>query len=241
MKAFVIPFDNTRIINIIYTAGRTCYSKEGPISIWEETQRDCSKEAIDKRVKLINQILGSGHLSVAEHASFTILIEGVSRALTHQLVRHRSGISYSQQSQRYCEFDKGFKYVKPESINKNLELSELLNSTMASLEDVYDILVSNGIPAEDARCVLPNACTTNITVTCNLRELMHIANERLCTCAQQEIRALVDSIIKQICKELPFLKEYLVPKCELLGYCNESSKRTCGRKSLKKVVVNKER
>lgn len=155
---------------------------------------------------------------------------------THQLVRHRHA-SYSQQSQRYVEFKEGkFDYVTPKTIEKNEETKELFDGFMRAIADMYDSLTKLGIPAEDARAVLPNACCSNITVSMNLRELIHICNERLCTCAQDEIRTLVREMVKEVTQQLPFLKDYLVPKCEMLGYCNEP-RRSCGRKKLKSEVI----
>ena len=155
---------------------------------------------------------------------------------THQLVRHRHA-SYSQQSQRYVEFkDGGFDYVTPKSIEKNEKASTIFDEAMAYLTNSYANLTELGIPAEDARAVLPNACCTNITMSMNIRELIHICNERLCTCAQDEIRTMVREMVKEVNITLPFLKDYLVPKCEMLGYCNEP-RRSCGRKKLKSEVI----
>ena len=129
-----------------------------------------------------------------------------------------------------------FEYVTPSKIKHNEEALKVFEDTMGTLGEAYKKLIDLGMPAEDARAVLPNACTTNLTWSCNLRELMHICNERLCTCAQQEIRQLFTEIKKQTVAQLPFMSPYLVPKCEMLGYCNEDSKRSCGRKYTKDVV-----
>ena len=92
-------------------------------------------------------------------------------------------------------------------------------------------LTEAGIPAEDARSVLPNAAATSMVVSMNLRELIHIANLRLCTRAQTEIRILVKRMCDELIKEEDWLKDYLVPKCERLGYCDED--KSCGRKPTK--------
>ena len=105
------------------------------------------------------------------------------------------------------------------------------------ISSFYAKLISLGIPAEDARMVLPNACHTNLTWSCNLRELIHVCNERLCKCAQIEIRLLVILMANEVEKILPFMKEYLVSKCDMLGYCNEPASRSCGKKPLKGTVV----
>ena len=113
MRAQVLSIDNHYAYRIMYTAARTCYSKDSPIDIFYNS---ASKDVSDME-KVICKALDAGHLSIAEHYQFNILIEGVSRALTHQLVRHRH-CTFSQQSQRYCKLDKGFDYLIPESISR---------------------------------------------------------------------------------------------------------------------------
>lgn len=233
MKVQVISLDSHYATRIMYTAARTCYSKESPIKIFYDSVSKTREEML----KVIYKALDAGHLSIAEHYQFNILIEGVSRALTHQLVRHRH-CTFSQQSQRYCKADKeGFEYVIPDDIANIPVLKSNFEVAMYSLSELYNILTENGIKPEDARSVLPNACCTNIVLTCNLRELMHICNERLCTCAQAEIRRLFNDIKNQVIKDISWTDKYLVPKCEKLGYCNENAKRTCGRKALKKIIT----
>lgn len=225
MKVQVISLDCHYADRIMYTAARTCYSKESPIKIFYESV----KKTTDEMEKLICKALDAGHLSISEHYQFNILIEGVSRALTHQLVRHRH-CTFSQQSQRYCKTENGFDYVTPDSVAANKDLKEGFDLCMTTLSKFYDILVKEGVKAEDARAVLPNACTTNIVLTTNLRELMHICNERLCTCAQLEIRRLFVEIKNQVVKDMPWTSKYLVSKCELYDYCNEMPGRGCGKK-----------
>lgn len=236
MQVQVLDLNLHCVNRILYTAARTCYSKNSPIDIFKEAEEK-SNEDLEK---LIMKALDAGHLSIAEHCNFTILIAGVSRALTHQLVRHRH-CTFSQQSQRYCKIDQynGFDYVVPDSIEQNKRLREGFNACMATLSNLYNVLVASGIKAEDARAILPNACSTNIVVTCNLRELMHICNERLCTCAQKEIRLLFSCIAKKVTEMIPWTYKYLVPKCSLLGYCNELPERSCGKKPLKEKVLDK--
>lgn len=229
MRVQVLSLDSHYALRIMYTAARTCYSKQSPIDIFYHS----ASKPIEEMEKVICKVLDAGHLSIAEHYNFNILIEGVSRALTHQLVRHRH-CTFSQQSQRYCKADKGgFDYVIPDNIANIPVLKNNFEVAMYSLSELYNILTENGIQPEDARAILPNACSTNIVVTCNLRELMHICNERLCTCAQLEIRKLVNETARQVIKDLPMSKKYLVPKCEVVGYCNELAGRNCGRKPLK--------
>jgi len=234
MKVILSP-ENQFIINKIYTAAHTCYSDEDPDIIFQKSL-SMSKENM---LKTIKHCLNSGHQSVVEHQAFTFYISGVSRALTHQLVRHRVA-SYSQQSQRYCKVKDGkFKYVVPPSIkSSNIEqVTEYVNC-MEKIAECYNFLVQSGIPAEDARYVLPNAAFTNITVTMNLRQLMHFCNERMCLTAQWEIREMVRLMFNEVTKVLgPELSAYLVPKCKALGYCPESKKRSCGAYKTKEEVI----
>lgn len=176
----------------------------------------------------LTNALASGHESVIEHASFTFAVSGVSRALTHQLVRHRIA-SFSQSSQRYVRYDGDpFDYIIPESIRNNPGALEDYQGLMRGIKDYYDEFVSYyGIPNEDARFILPNACTTNIIVTMNARELRHFFALRCCNRAQWEIRELAERML-YLCKEVaPIIFENAGPQCVKLGYCPE--KRSCGR------------
>lgn len=226
MKILVLNDENN--LRKMWIAAKTCYSKKDPIQLLEDSLNKKDVELSE----FINKVLSFGHKSIAEHCTFTCLICGVSRALTHQLVRHRHA-SYSQQSQRYCNFEEGFDFVIPSKIEKNESLKQEFLVCMKSLQDLYNIFINNGINQEDARAILPNAASTNIVVTFNLRELMLICNERLCTCAQEEIRNVFNEISRQVVKFLPFSSNYLVPKCEVVGFCTESKSRSCGRKKLK--------
>lgn len=154
--------------------------------------------------KLVNHLYRNGHHSVFEHIYFTFKIEGISRACSHQLVRHRH-CSFTQRSQRYCSED-GFEYITPETLNPNFFAAD-----MQCLKMWYEDYQTDGVPNEDARYILPNACATSLYLSCNLRELIHIANERLCSRAQWEIRELVREMVYLVDPELKFM---LVPKCK---------------------------
>jgi thymidylate synthase (FAD) len=201
-----------------------------PIQAVEEAACNCyNSKPTDG--KIMKHCIKSGHTSVAEFCDFTFHIEGISRALSHQLVRHRLA-SYAQRSQRYCSED-GFGYVTPKTIQGNDEAIVIYKTIMKDLAFKYKQLQELGIPNEDARMVLPNACETQIEVKMNLRALMNFMNERLCSCAQWEIRSLAWEMRKQVLLQVPELEDYLVPKCEKngkeFGACNESKSRSCGR------------
>ena len=236
MRVKLLPIDEEQVIRKLYIACRTCYSAGSPITNYE---KEFTSDAHNKEdmLKLINYVMSSGHTSILEDQTLTFLIEGVDRSLTHQLVRHRAGVVFQQQSQRYVEFKDGnFDYVIPKSIEVTESLKSDFEATMKYLGTMYDKFIKAGVPAEDARAVLPNACCTNIVMTVNLRQLGHMCNERLCSTAQLPIRNLFKEITKQTVEVLPFMKNFLVPKCEMLGYCNEP-RRTCGRKKLREEVI----
>lgn len=173
--------------------------------------------------KSLEHALASGHDSVAEHATFTFLIEGVSRALLAQLTRHRIA-SFSVQSQRYVDMSR-FDFVMPPSIQAHPTLRQEFFELIDRIKSFYDAAVEEGIPKEDARFVLPNACGTQITMTMNARELRHFFSLRCCNRAQWEIRELADEMLK-LCKEVaPMLFADAGPGC-VRGKCPE--KRPCG-------------
>ncbi len=202
----------------IALAGRLCYSKSGI----EELKENMSDEKV---AEMIRKLVDSGHHSTLEHSSFTFGIEGVSRALTHQLVRHRLA-SYSQKSQRYVK-EKQFEYIVPDSINDILELKEKYDEFMLKTQEFYNLMLAKGIPAEDARFVLPNAAETKIIVTMNVRELIHFFEHRLCNRAQWEIRELAEKMLVEVKAIAPNLFENIGPAC-VNGVCPEGN-FSCGK------------
>ena len=131
-------------------------------------------------------------------------------------------------NQRYVKEKGQFDYIIPPPIEKNPELKEKYTQFMGKVSEQYQEFVEAGIPAEDARFVLPNAAASSLVASLNLREMIHLANLRLCTRAQYEIRTMVKMMCDELIKVEPWLKPYLVPKCERLGFCDEA--KGCGRK-----------
>ena len=193
------------------------------------------KMDLEKARQIIKRVTGYGHASVIEHASFTFSIEGVSRAMTHQLVRHRIA-SYTQQSQRYVTYDTFEKYVTPPSIEENSEAKRIFNSALKKISETYHKLLEMGIPKEDARFILPNAAKTNIIVTMNARELRHFFNLRCCRRSQWEIRQVAIEMLKQAKNAAPSLFENAGPSCVELGYCPEGRMKPpeCNVEEIKK-------
>ena len=210
-------------VPLIYTACRTCYSELDPDEIMAR--------AVDGRVdpakqrELIARVIESGHGSTIEHVVFTFGISGVSRTLSHQLVRHRAGVAFDQQSQRYVKF-KGASTMTPVTIAEaDEDLRGRFEEHIRGGLDLYGDLVEAGVPGEDARFVFPNATRTNLVMTTNLRALIHMSGLRLCTMAQWEIRRLFQLIRHEVFAVSPFLGSFLAPKCVPLGYCDEAGNR----------------
>jgi len=199
-------------------AARLCYSGDS-IPELEEKVRSLSKE------KFLGKILKMGHLSVLEHVSFTFGAEGISRATSHQLVRHRLA-SYSQQSQRYVT-NKRPEFVTPETISADPEKKKRFEAAVRRLYKLYGELVDGGVPAEDARFLLPNAATTKIIITMNARELLHFYRLRCCERAQWEIRDMATRMLALAKREAPFIFKNSGPAC-VSGACSEGE-MTCGR------------
>jgi len=198
-------------------AARLCYSKVGI----DELKQKLTSSDIDS---FLDKIMSLGHQSVLEHASFTFGIEGISRVTSHQLVRHRVA-SYSQQSQRYVSHKEQFAVVVPPEIAKNPEMLEMFQEQMGQLHECYARMVDGGIPAEDARYLLPNATETKIVVTMNARELLHFFAVRCCERAQWEIRAMSVEMLRLVRDIAPII--FRNAGC-LGGPCPEG-KMTCGR------------
>lgn len=162
----------------------------------------------EPKIGIVKNCIKRGHTSVVEHVSFTFQIDGISRACSHQLVRHRIA-SFTQKSQRYVN-ESQFEYVTPLTINNNDVLLDYYNHLMDEIQKTYDILISYGIPKEDARYVLPNACTTSLTLTMNLRSLLNFWKLRTDKHAQWEIRELANKMLEQVLNVLPNLGDVIV-------------------------------
>lgn len=200
-------------------AARLCYSPTGI----DELQEKLSSTDI---TRFLEKIMSLGHQSVLEHASFTFGIDGISRVTSHQLVRHRIA-SFSQQSQRYVSHKERFSAVVPESVAASPELLARFEAQLGEIHALYGELVEAGIPAEDARYILPNATQTNIVMTMNARELRHFFALRCCERAQWEIRAMAVEMLRAVKKVAPVIFADAGPGC-VSGSCPEGS-MTCGR------------
>ncbi|MBP1759240.1 MAG: thymidylate synthase, flavin-dependent [Firmicutes bacterium] len=208
---------------VVAAAARLCYSSDSVPNLCEQLD--------DERVAgFVRKLREMGHLSPFEHVSFQFSIDGVSRALSHQLVRHRIA-SYSQRSQRYVE-EKGFEFVIPPSVERNQEALGRFKTVMARLQEDYRELL-NCVPAEDARYVLPNACTTSLMASFNARSLLNFFEHRTCIRAQWEIRFLAEKMLELVRNVAPNLFSEAGPTCITQGVCRQGT-YSCGKlKTLK--------
>lgn len=202
---------------VVSIAAKLCYSKSDVDGLITGVLTGNDTE------KFIDKLKGMGHESPLEHVSFTFAIEGVSRTLTHQLVRHRIA-SYSQKSQRYVS-ENDFEYIVPPSIANGAGVL-LYDKLMKQIKQTYTLLVNMNIPKEDARYVLPNATETKIIVTMNARSLFNFFSLRCCTHAQWEIRQLANLMLTEVQKVAPILFKNAGASCKK-GYCSEGE-RSCG-------------
>lgn len=233
---------------VIATAAKLCYSSSDIGSL-----RDGLTE--EKTESFINMLASIGHESPMEHVSFTFGIEGVSRACTHQLVRHRIA-SYSQKSQRYVNED-GFEFITPPEIAEvpeaRVEFERQMSSIVDSYHKIAEILTQKHTKTfleqgmdekdactkakkkayEDARFVLPNACETKIVVTMNVRSLFNFFKHRCCNRAQWEIKAVADEMLRICCEIAPNVFKNAGPSCVMTGKCPEG-KMSCGK--MKEVI-----
>jgi thymidylate synthase (FAD) len=220
-------------------AAKLCYSPSDISSLKGKIEAKDQKAFVEKLVKI-------GHMTPIEHASFTFAIEGISRACSHQLVRHRLA-SYSQQSQRYVSEESGFDYIIPPTIKEDKELKEAFVAFMKNAQKAYNTMVGKlnekGIKGEsanqDARFLLPNAAETKIMATMNARELLHFFRQRCCNRAQWEIRIMSEKMLNLVKKAAPTIFDKAGPGC-LYKPCPEGD-FTCGkvREVRKKYGVKK--
>ena len=219
---------------VIAAAAKLCYSHSDAATLYDGLDED-------KTTSFLERLTNLGHASPTEHATFTFAIDGISRACSHQLVRHRLA-SYSQQSQRYVKMDNSYEYVVPPAVMRNTELLDWYLDKMESYYDDYTVLqeelqgyyMDDGLDRaiaekkanEDARYLLPNAAETKIVVSMNARELLHFFNVRCCNRSQWEIREVADQMLRLVKPIAPTLFKYAGPNC-LYGMCSEG-RMCCG-------------
>ncbi len=218
-------------LSLIYAAFRQCYHAGFVADMWPRLV--AGEISPEKQAEFVEQVVASGHVSPVEHVSFTFAAQGISRALTHQLVRHRIA-SYSQQSQRYVD-GSDFNYILPPSIARNPRAKERFLRCIEEIGDAYREIKSlleegGGSKAkEDARFLLPQAAETRIVLTMNCRSLLNFFEHRCCARAQWEIRGLAQAMLAECRRVLPVVFATAGARCERLGWCPEGERFTCGK------------
>lgn len=202
----------------VAVAARLCYAPVGAAQLMEDLPGDSVR-------KVLRTIMTSGHFSALEHAAYTFAVDGVSRAMTHQLVRHRLA-SYNQQSQRYVAYEATPRFIVPPGIAQDAHARAAYDAATAAAFAAYRALVDAGVPAEDARYLLPNAMETKIVVTMNVRELLHFFELRCCKRAQWEIRALALEMLALAEPTAPYIFLDAGASCRR-DVCREGT-MTCG-------------
>ncbi|MCL2548662.1 MAG: FAD-dependent thymidylate synthase [Symbiobacteriaceae bacterium] len=206
---------------IVAAAARLCYSSSSATDLLERL----TPERVQS---FVSHLMSMGHESPIEHISFTFAIEGISRACSHQLVRHRIA-SYSQQSQRYVNMQQ-FEFVLPPQIAASSEAAAVFSAQMQGAQEAYDKLIELGMQQEDARYLLPNACETKLVMTMNARSLLNFFALRICMRAQWEIRALASQMLELVQPIAPSIFAKAGPSCVSEGICREGD-LSCGRLS----------
>jgi len=220
----------------VVAAALLCYQKGSPEEAWRRAGAD------KLRTRLFEELVRQGHGSTLEHPSFTFGIEGISRACSHQLVRHRLA-SYNQQSQRYVDVGDPDYFVKPDSLaDDGGRFEEVIGETVSYYRDMIERFAEKGKKGEqaqeDSRYIIPNAGKTNLIWTTNLRNLLHVAHVRMCSRAQWEIRQMLHECRRVMEVPFPLIAKYMVVKCHPLsmGYCDEEF-RSCRFRPLREDVV----
>ncbi|NLW56830.1 MAG: FAD-dependent thymidylate synthase [Firmicutes bacterium] len=216
---------------VVATAARLCYSPRTAEELWGEL-------TLEKQKEFLAKLWSYGHYSPFEHVTFTFALSGVSRALSHQLVRHRIA-SYAQRSQRYIN-ETDFPVVIPPTIQSDVQAEAEFTTVIRQIREGYKKLVALGIPKEDARYLLPNACATQLLMSMNARSLFNFLSLRCCRRAQWEIRELAWEIRRQVLEVAPLIFAQTGPPCLVKGKCPEGP-LTCGEPYTREEVEEKDR
>jgi thymidylate synthase (FAD) len=199
-------------LRVIAVAARMTYSR-API---ENLMKNITDEEMTRSVAAI---LERGHWSVLRHVSFCFTVSGVSRALSHQLVRHTVGHSFEQRSQHYRD-ERNPSFVEPPTLSGN----GYYEGGVVTAGVLYDTLLSQGVPREDARMVLPNGVETQLIWTANLEALMNFTRVRACRVNCSEIISVAAQVRRIIVADIPEVSRYLGPTCYTRGVCYEGKK-----------------
>ena len=222
---------------LVAIAARRCYSNRSA----DEIDEKLSDQEVGRLLDFLRQ---RNHLSPFEHADFSFSVDGISRALSHQLVRHRIA-SYSQESQRYVNYMKveSLPFITPPKISANEKALEIYNQALEHTLEAYRKMVDAGIAPEDARYVFPNAIETKFVFTMNARSLFNFFEQRCCLKAQWEIRILAMEMLKEVRKVAPNIFKNAGAPCQYLqnAYCRENDPQCSMYKLIKEKRYDSDR
>lgn len=205
---------------MIAIAARMCYSSLTA----SEMIKGLTEETVDHMISVMED---TGHSSLIEHINFTFIIEGVSRVLSHQLVRHRM-TSPHQRSQRYVKKSLADEVITPPSIKETPGALEVFQHAVDVTNEAYQKMLELGVPKDDARFIFPNATGTQLILTLNGRSLVHLLSLRCCNRASWEIRNMAKLMLQECRKVSPKLFNNVGPSCYTNhGLCPEG-KMCCG-------------
>lgn len=215
---------------LVALAARRCYSSRAA----DDIEEHLTQEEIERLLGFLRQ---RNHLSPFEHADFTFSADGISRALSHQLVRHRIA-SYSQESQRYVNYMKtpALPYIRPPSLASHPEAQKIFDDAVHHTLEAYRAMVNAGVAPEDARYIFPNAIETKLVFTLNARSLFNFFEQRCCIKAQWEIRQLAFDMLKAVRRVAPLIFKNAGAPCQFAEkpYCRENDEKCPQYKSLQK-------
>lgn len=216
---------------VVATAARLCYSPLPAEELWAGL-------TVEQQKGFLTKLWSYGHYSPFEHVTFTFAITGVSRALSHQLVRHRIA-SYAQRSQRYIN-EAEFNVVTPPMIHSDSRAEAEFTMVIRQIREGYKRLIDLGMSKEDARYLLPNACETQLIMSMNARSLFNFFALRCCRRAQWEIRELAWELRRQVVKVAPLIFAHAGPQCLIKGECPEG-RMSCGHPYSREEVEKSDR
>lgn len=207
----------------VAVAARACFSDQD-YDIIEGQLRPADVD------RVLATVISKGHHSVLEHANFTLAISGISRVVSHQLVRHRMA-SYSQLSQQRADASE-LQYVTPPAIRRKRQLADRYARLMSDCQEFYRTLLESEIPRGSARYVLPSSFQTRVVMTMNARSLMNLISQRECAAEEWEFRQLAHSIHDAVMGVAPGIFRHAGTQCETHGVCPEGEVGlNCGRLS----------
>ena len=226
MKINNIEIQNPKVVLVNWTQNpieTMCFARQAMLNKLPDTIEEIKQDpekwlgmSVDDYVN--KMLLPDGMPTFLEYISLTFKVENVSRAWTHQMVRHRIGFSYSQQSMR-CVKAENFASNGMFHLPSTVEDKEKFVDNMLDIEKIYNEAIASGMSAQDARGLLPTNIYTSMTFSCSLRAFIGMINKRLCFMAQGEWKEVASQMVAEIINKIdPRITKWIGPPCKF-GYC----------------------